>query len=117
MEQSSTNVVSFCVAAGAEAARRWLLCPNASMAEYRDQALARLLKACDQPELAAERSREFCDGFASRIAKEIAGRSSDVHDKARRSLQAPPRHIRRRALRKPVASRRSVTMVIARSVL
>lgn len=99
MDQSSTikPVMSFCAAAGAEAARRWLLCPGASMADYRDSALAVLLEACNQPEQAAGRSREFCDGFAARIAKEIADRSSDVHYRARKALQASSRPTRPRS--------------------
>lgn len=59
MDQSSNvkPVTSFCAAADAEAARRWLLCPSASMADYRDSHLAALLAACDEPRHAAERTR------------------------------------------------------------
>jgi hypothetical protein len=102
MDKSNVRpVMSFCAAAGAEAARRWLLCPSASMADYRDGALAELLIACDEPQHAAARSREFCDGFAARIAQEIASRSSDVHHRARKALQAPRRTARARRRGKP----------------
>ncbi|MGF6781118.1 hypothetical protein [Paraburkholderia sp. GAS334] len=96
--------VSFCAAAGAEAARRWLLCPSASMADYRDSVLAELLAVCRQPQHEAQRTRDFCDGFAARIAKEIADRSSDVHYQARRALQVPKRAVRVRGHRKPALS-------------
>lgn len=97
------GINSFCFAAGAEAARRWLLCPSASMADYRDAALAELLSACSQPDLAEQRTRDFRDGFAARIAKEIAGRSTDVHYRARKALEvlrypARPRVDRRRSI-------------------
>ncbi|RQS39241.1 MULTISPECIES: hypothetical protein [unclassified Burkholderia] len=105
--------MSFCAAAGAEAARRWLLCPSASMADYRDNALATLLEACDQPELSAGRARDFCDGFAARIAKEIADRSSDVHYRARKALQTPRRTARIRGRRKSAAPQRPMLLVIA----
>lgn len=106
MNQPETNksFMSFCAAAGAEAARRWLLYPSASMADYRDSALAELLVACDEPQHAAERTREFCDGFAARIAKEIADRSTDVHHRARKALQTPSRSSRMRARPSPSAS-------------
>jgi len=104
-------VMSFCAAAGAEAARRWLLCPSASMADYRDSALADLLAACDESQHAAERTREFCDGFAARIAQEIATRSTDVHYRARKALQAPRRSARVKPRRKPVEPRQSVVAV------
>jgi hypothetical protein len=96
--------VSFCAAAGAEAARRWLLCPSASMADYRDSALAELLAVCRQPQHEAQRRREFCDGFAARIAREIAHRSSDAHYRASKALQLPARAARGRAHRRPVVS-------------
>lgn len=108
-------VISFCAAAGAEAAYRWLLCPSASMADYRDSVLAELLAACNEPHQAEERSREFCDGFAARIAKEIADRSSDVHHRARKALQAPNRTGRSRARRKPVAPAQRLPLVAATS--
>lgn len=113
MDKSNVKpVMSFCAAAGAEAARRWLLCPSASMADYRDGALADLLAACDEPQHAAERMREFCDGFAARIAQEIATRSTDVHHRARKALQAP-RHIARgRVRRKPTPAPRPTPLVM-----
>ncbi|PRY03790.1 hypothetical protein [Paraburkholderia sp. BL25I1N1] len=119
MDKSNVKpVMSFCAAAGAEAARRWLLCPSASMADYRDSALAELLATCDQPQHAAERAREFCDGFAARIAKEIADRSSDVHYQVRKALQAPGRPAHRRLRRKPAPTpRRASLVVIGRGVL
>ena len=98
MDQSSNRpVMSFCAVAGAEAARRWLLCPSASMADYRDNALAELLSACNEPQHAAERTREFCDGFAARIAQEIASRSTDAHYRARKALQMSSRPKRMRS--------------------
>ena len=115
MDQSSNvkPVMSFCAAAGAEAARRWLLCPSASMADYRDEALAELLAACDEPQHAAERTREFCDGFAARIAQEIASRSTDVHYRARKALQTPRRTARVRVRRKPAPAPRLALLVLA----
>jgi hypothetical protein len=107
-------VMSFCAAAGAEAARRWLLCPSASMAEYRDSALAKLLAACDEPQHATERAREFCDGFAGRIAKEIADRSSDAHHRARKALQTPRRTGRAWRRRKPVPASQRVPLAVVR---
>lgn len=119
MDQSSNvkPVMSFCAAAGAEAARRWLLCPSASMADYRDSVLADLLDACDEPLHVAERTREFCDGFATGIAKEIADRSSDVHYRARKALQAPRRIVRVRSRRKLAPPRQMPLVTAARSVL
>ncbi|MFL9987229.1 hypothetical protein [Paraburkholderia sediminicola] len=115
MDQSSNvkPVMSFCAAAGAEAARRWLLCPSASMADYRDGALAELLAACDEPQHGAERTREFCDGFAARIAQEIASRSTDVHYRARKALQTPRHTARVRARRKPTPAPRPALMMVA----
>lgn len=114
MDQSSNRpVMSFCAVAGAEAARRWLLCPSASMADYRDGALADLLSACNERQHAAERTREFCDGFAARIAREIASRSTDAHYRARKALQTPRRTGRVRARRKPMPAQRPTLLVIA----
>lgn len=88
------------------------------MADYRDSALAELLAACDEPQHAVERTRGFCDGFAARIAQEIAGRSTDVHYRARKALQAPRRTGRVSARRKPVhISRPALMMVANRGVL
>ncbi|CAG4919214.1 hypothetical protein [Paraburkholderia saeva] len=81
-------------AAGVEAARRWLLCPSASMADYRDSVLADLLNACDKAQHVAEHTREFRDGFAARIAQEIAIRSTDVHCRARKVPQSSSRSTR-----------------------
>jgi hypothetical protein len=119
MDKSDVKPVkTFCAAAGAEAARRWLLCPSASMADYRDRALAELLAACDEPQHAAERTREFCDGFAARIAQEMASRSTDVHHRARKALQVPRRTRRAIARRKPVpAPQRVPLVVVSRGVL
>ncbi|WDD94661.1 hypothetical protein Bsp3421_004795 [Burkholderia sp. FERM BP-3421] len=105
--------MSFCAAAGAEAARRWLLCPSASMADYRDGALADLLAACDEPQHADERTRQFRDGFAARIAKEIADRSSDVHYRARKALLTPRRTARIRGRRKPAPPQLPTLLAIA----
>jgi len=110
--------MSPCVVAGAEAACRWLLCPSASMADYRDGALADVLAAYDEPQHAAERTREFCDGFAARIAQEIASRSTDAHRRARRALQAPRRparaHVRHKHMR---ASRPAPLVMVSTGVV
>ncbi|APD38434.1 hypothetical protein BK015_25105 [Burkholderia pseudomallei] len=114
---SAAPVVSFFARAGAESARRWLICPSASMADYRDGALADLLAACDEPQHAEERSRQFCDGFAARIAKEIADRSSDVHYRARKASQMPRRIARAERRRKVAPPRQLPLVTVARGVL